>query len=882
MKKPLLILALIAATACGGCGKSKEGLQAEGVKQLNAGNPGGAIVLFKSALEKDENFAEARYQLGRAYAAMGKRELAEKEFTKVLKQNPSRDEIQLELAKLAIAGNKGDVAATLAGQYLAKHPDNADALEVMGISSAIRKQYQEAETYLLQALKASPTRSNTKLELASVYVAAGMEPKGKALLEEVIQADPKSTRASYMLAAIEKSRGNNDKALEIYRKLREKNPSETLAAYKIGLIQIEKGELDKADALADELVKGFPNRGDGHRLKGLASFYRKKYAEAATSLLTSLKLAPTPEGYYFLGLTYYSRGEMESALSQFRKILDNIPNARQARLMTATVLMAQKRIDDAITEINRALEQDSRDAIAHNLLGNAYMAKGMFDEGMRELNLATKIDPKSVDAYLKKGLFYFSKGKNSSGETELASAVQAAPDALNSRLLLTSYYLHENKTAKALSTLKAGLTGKKGDAPLYNGMAAVLFRENKKEEALACLQKSKQLDPAFPPTYQVLASYHAASGNYAKAGEEYVTLLQNDPANLQAMLALAALNELQGKDSEALNYYQKAVATKKPAAFLAQAGYHVKRKEASKAIKVLDEAIKLDARNLAALEMKGKILVSENKTKDALKIFEEIETQNPDAGLALKISTYVQMKQYPKALEQARRIIDKHPKSAQGYIVLSSIHEQQNDLDSAVNELKNGLRVDPGNVQALLNLGRVHERRKEYDQAMSSYSEAVRKKPDFAPAIFAQGALLDLTGKKKEALAKYRNALEKAPTYTPALNNLAYLYADGYGNKEEALRMAVSAYKQEPANAGLMDTLGYALLKNNRKDDAKKVLEQAVKLLPDNPTVTYHLALAYKESGDRKKASETVQKSLASGNFPDAVAARALQSELKK
>ena len=126
-------------------------------------------------------------------------------------------------------------------------------------------------------------------------------------------------------------------------------------------------------------------------------------------------------------------------------------------------------------------------------------------------------------------------------------------------------------------------------------------------------------------------------------------------------------------------------------------------------------------------------------------------------------------------------------------------------------------------------------------------------------------------------------ALWKRPLhYTPALNNLAYLYADGYGNKEEALRLAVTAYKQEPANAGLMDTLGYALLKNNRKDDAKKVLEQTAKLLPDNPTVSYHLAMAYKETGDRKKASEAVEKALAGGNFPDAAAAKTLQSELKK
>ena len=296
---------------------------------------------------------------------------------------------------------------------------------------------------------------------------------------------------------------------------------------------------------------------------------------------------------------------------------------------------------------------------------------------------------------------------------------------------------------------------------------------------------------------------------------------------------------------------------------------------------MLDEAIKLDSRNLAALEMKGKILVSENKGKEALKAFEEIEARNPDAGLALKIGAYVQLKEYPKALEQARRVIDKYPRSAQGYLIQASIREKQNDTAGAISEVNNGLRVDPRNVQAMLNLGRLHETRRDYSQAMAAYAEAVKVKPDFAPAHFAQGALLDLTGKKKEALAKYATALEKAPNYTPALNNLAYLYADGYGSKTEALRLAITAYKQEPGNAGLMDTLGYALLKNNRREDAKKALEQAAKLLPDNPTVSYHLAMAYKETGDRAKAATALQKALAAGNFQDAAAARALQAELK-
>ena len=119
----LALIILITFSACGG--KKKEELYAEGLKQLEASNPGGAVVLFKNALEKDENYLDARFQLAKSYARLGKREQAEKEFNKVLKQNPSRDEVLLELAGIFNASKKADEAFKLGEQYLAKHPGSS-------------------------------------------------------------------------------------------------------------------------------------------------------------------------------------------------------------------------------------------------------------------------------------------------------------------------------------------------------------------------------------------------------------------------------------------------------------------------------------------------------------------------------------------------------------------------------------------------------------------------------------------------------------------------------------------------------------------------------------------------------------------------------------
>jgi Flp pilus assembly protein TadD len=214
-------------------------------------------------------------------------------------------------------------------------------------------------------------------------------------------------------------------------------------------------------------------------------------------------------------------------------------------------------------------------------------------------------------------------------------------------------------------------------------------------------------------------------------------------------------------------------------------------------------------------------------------------------------------------------------------VILASIYESQNDFDRAIGELKNGMNREKDSLQALLKLGNLYIRKKDFGQASAIYAEAVRKHPDSASALFAQGSLMEITNQKKEAINKYRQALAKSENYLPALNNLAYLYSEGYGDKKEGLRMAITAFKQEPGNGGVMDTLGYALLKNGRAAEARKVLEKAASILSSNPTVNYHLALACRDSGDKVQAAAALRKALQSGSFPEEKDARILLAQLK-
>lgn len=863
-----------------GCGKSKEELFSEAQKHVKEGNPGGAIVLLRNALEKDQNYLNARVELANAYKLTGKFEQAAKEYRKILAQDPGRSDMRIALASALNFSGKPDEAIAEAEAVLKEKPNSPDALEVMGIAFALKENEAAAEKNLLEAIRLGG-KVSAKLELASLYAGLSREQDARRLLDDVITSDPKNTRGYYMLAQFEASRGNTDKAMEIYKTIIGIKPDEAKAFYRMGQLHIAKNDVAGAEKVADVMVQRFPKKGEGYRLKGLVQYHKKNYAEAITQLQNAVKLGPTVDGYYYLGLSLFNKGELENALSQFRKILDHDPSFTQARLLTGMILLNQKRIDDAVTEVNKVLQTDPKNAVGHNILGSALMAKGQYEEGMRELNKATSLDPKIVDAHMKKGIFNFTKGNLREAEADLATAVQVAPDILNSRLVLASYHLRQQNFGKALAVLQGGLKGDKDDAVLYNVMAAVQFAENKQPEAVKSLSKAKELNPAFYPAYFNLATYHASRNDYAGAQREYQAVVARDPKNVQALLRLAAVCQLKGQDAEALKVYASAKETNDPSVFAALAGYYLKKNDTSKALKTVEEGMKAIPRNPALMEMKGRLLAADEKYKEAVKAFDDLEEVAPDRGLPLKVAAYVAKKDIDKAVEQARRAVTLKPNSAQGYLLVASVYESQKDVARAIEEVKKGLAVDPSNVNALMALGALHEKRRELPQAQAVYQQVARKNPDYAPAIFAEGALLDASGQKKEAVRKYREALAKQDNFVPALNNLAYLYAEGYGSSDEALRMAINAFKQAPENSGIMDTLGYALMKSGKKADAVKVLERAASLMPNNPTVLYHYALACRDNGDAPKAAATLKKALQAGSFAEADMAKKVLAEVE-
>ncbi len=905
MRNILLFIVFFAILIAGCANRNFSGRQyyEKGLDFLENGNPNGAIIAFKKAIERDQSYFEARYQLASAYILRGKYESAERELLKVLRLNPSLKEAHLSLAKVYLNIGRTDAALKEAALYLKDTDDDPEAYEIAAAAYAAGKDYAGAEESINKSLSISPERISSKIVLAEIYIANGKNSQAEAVVKEVLEAEGGNKKALYLLARIQNKQDNIDGMISTYKRILDADPEDAAAMFELGLAYLRKNDLEKTKEIALKLTGSHKNRAEGPYLMGLVYFQEKKTDEAIISFQESLKKASIPGAYYYLGLSHMAKGNLEQATSEFQRVIDLRPGMVQARLLLAVAHLKGGRAEDAEREVKKALEMDENNAFAHNLLGSVYLSSGRGDSAMEEFDKAIELNPGLVDAHIKKGVFNLLSGNAEKAEREFLNAVEIAPDLLNSRIILARYYIKNKKFREAVDILKKGLKENPDDAILYNIMGAAYFGARDTDKAVQYFEKAIALKPEFFLPYFNLAMLYLNKDEKEKAINEYKRILEIERNNVSALLMLAKIMEAEKKEKEALAYYIKAKEQGEPIAYLSLAEHYYRKNDREKAVKVLEEALRNNPEDVKAMDMKGRIYLAGKDYQSALSVYKAMAAAAPETGkqrmagvysamgdynrairelkglLAGRndradiqgqiVNLYIRKKDFKEAERYAGEIISLRPEKDNGYRSLAAVYIAEKKFRKAVSALKKAGELNPDNPETKATMGKVYIAVKDLQKAMEIFKGLEKSNPEYAPAYFLQAGILEMTGRKKAAVAKYEKALELSTNHIPSLNNLAYLYAEGYGPVEEAVRLAQRAKKLVPENGSITDTLGWALFNKGDYDDALKQFIEATHYLPGEPAIRYHLGLAYLKEGMRDKAGEQLKNAVRLGRGSD-------------
>jgi len=173
------------------------------------------------------------------------------------------------------------------------------------------------------------------------------------------------------------------------------------------------------------------------------------------------------------------------------------------------------------------------------------------------------------------------------------------------------------------------------------------------------------------------------------------------------------------------------------------------------------------------------------------------------------------------------------------------------------------------------------------EQALATYQQSLKDNPRDPSFYILMGELYESKRDWNDAKDSYQKALQIKSDDPLASNNLAYVMLQSGGNVDVALSLAQTARRGMPDSSNAADTLGWVYYQKGAYQSAIDLFDEALKLreksqAPEDPTLHYHLGLAYEKIGKPDLARQQLERVLKiNPNYSDAADVKKELAQLK-
>ncbi|MDR3638240.1 MAG: sulfotransferase [Isosphaeraceae bacterium] len=260
--------------------------------------------------------------------------------------------------------------------------------------------------------------------------------------------------------------------------------------------------------------------------------------------------------------------------------------------------------------------------------------------------------------------------------------------------------------------------------------------------------------------------------------------------------------------------------------------------------------------NVAALHLLGVIRNQQGDHAQAVELIGRAAALRPDvaiiqAGLA---EALLAVGEPQRAADCARAALCSGPDDPSVRWILGQALEAAGYHKAAVLELVQAIRLNPEFAHAYNSLGNSLRSLGQLPEAKAAYHHAIRLAPGLAAPYANLGVVLLQEARHAEAREPLERAIELEPTRASSWESLAELY-----ERMERFDVSIPCRERVLAlssgeRAGPHLSLGRALRKDNRSDEAEGHFLRAVAIEPASADARFHLGVLREEQGDFAQA----------------------------
>lgn len=504
-------------------------------------------------------------------------------------------------------------------------------------------------------------------------------------------------------------------------------------------------------------------------------------------------------------------------------------------------------------------------------LGRMYMVARQDSLGVVFLKRAVELEPYNTEYAERLANVYLYKDSIDAATAVYERLAGLQPDRTEYLGILLRIYNQQRNYPKMLSVLNR-LEVQEGQSEDITLSKMQVY--SNMDDSQGAYNEIKSLVDAHPNDMNLqvmMGNWLVSNGRKEEALSIFLNVLKEEPDNAQGQMSLMDFYRAEGKTHEAdsLLYNMLVNPRTEPSTRVAMMREWVKDSE------------ERGGDSLRVSSMFDKVLQLPQKTSEVAE---------------MKVA-YMMLKRAPKDSIRAgwERVLRITPEYVGARVQLISLMWQDSIDENVIRECKKAIEYVPDEPQLYYHLGVAQYINQHLDDAVATLKRGAGNitkdtKPEVAADIYAMlGDVLQKQGRIQEAYAAYDSCLIHNPDNFMCLNNYAYFLSLEAKDLKKAEKMSYRAITAEANNGTYLDTYAWILYQQERYEEARIYIEQALNsagwnaagdtLAADSVAGTAvadtvsavpgdileHAGDIYFRLNDREKALEMWQKALESG-----------------
>jgi cellulose synthase operon protein C len=600
-------------------------------------------------------------------------------------------------------------------------------------------------------------------------------------------------------------------------------------------------------------------------MKLLAAHEDQKAAvEFRNALRLKKDLLPAWRG---LAQTEEAAHHWEGVFPILREILDLDPKDEDTRLKLVKLLLASGASDQALKLVNEAPNPDTGDAsllavkavISYRLKDNA--------AAVRYAQAALKIEPGNADALVVLAADRLANNDPSGALQLLSSNPKTQDQDLGTLLFKLRIYDQLKDYVQVESLLKTLAERYPQNVAFRKQLITLYMSQHRPDDAEKELRAVVAADPKNSQSGLDLIRFLYTVRGPAAAREEIVARINAGIDIFPYQLALAEFDYDQGKVDDSFKQLQtlgkSGTQAQAETAKIMLAELNLRQKDSDTALKIVDDILTSDQRNVDALKLRASIRLDREQVDAAIADLREALNDQPRSpALMLMLATaYERSGSIDLADKQFADALKASNFNATAGLDYVAFLQRRGGTDRAYEVLTELAGRRPNNIQVLTALAQMKLSRQDWAGAQQ-IADTIKRLGN-AGAISDQilGAALGGEHKYDASIAAFQNAAAAAPS---AVQPMAALVTTLVNAKQtdKAIEYLQSVLKENPSNADAYVLLGNINLSNNAPDQAEKNFKAAIASQPKHNVGYQALASLYIRQDKADAALQVVQTGL--------------------